>query len=225
MGRRFYRVANRALRVAGPLWVDLNVQGLELVPRTGPLIVAINHSSFIDPMLVGAVMPRDVVMMAKAEAFHEPFLGPLVTWYGAFPIHRGAVDREALKKALDVLRSGEALLMAPEGTRSSDGQLQPGYDGLALIALRAHTAILPFAIAGARPFSTNFRQFKRTRVCINIGQPYEPVLDAAKPGRERMAALTDDLMLRLARLLPPDQRGLYSERINSELNVPSTAGG
>src|SRR5881227_310780 len=110
MGRRFYRFANIALRVAGPLWVDLQVHGLELVPRTGPLIVAINHTSFLDPMLVGAVMPRDVMMMAKAEAFGERFLGPLVKWYGAFPIRRGEVDREALKKSLEVLRAGEALL-------------------------------------------------------------------------------------------------------------------
>jgi 1-acyl-sn-glycerol-3-phosphate acyltransferase len=224
MGRRFYRLSNRALRVAGPLWVDLRVQGLEFVPRAGPLIVAINHTSFLDPMLVGAVMPRDVVMMAKAEAFHERFLGPLVKWYGAFPIHRGEVDREALKKALEVLRAGEALLMAPEGTRSPDGQLQRGYDGLAMIAARTQAPILPFAIAGVRPFSTNFKRFKRTRVNINIGEPYLPVSDASKPGRERLAALTDDLMLRLARLLPPEQRGPYAERVITDLNIPTAAG-
>jgi 1-acyl-sn-glycerol-3-phosphate acyltransferase len=224
MGRRFYRLANRALRLAGPLWVNLSVQGLEFVPRTGPLIVAINHSSFLDPMLVGAVMPRDAVMMAKAEAFRAPFLGLLVNWYGAFPIHRGEVDREALRKALEVLRSGEALLMAPEGTRSPDGQLQLGYGGLAMIAQRTHAPILPFAIAGARPFSTNLKQFRRTRVHVNIGQPYQYDVDPAKPARERLAALTDDLMLRLARLLPPDQRGLYGDRIASTLSTPTGAG-
>ena len=224
MGRRFYRLSNRLLRLAGPLWVDLSVQGLEFVPRTGPLIVAINHTSFLDPMLVGAVMPRDVVMMAKAEAFRERFLGPLVKWYGAFPIHRGEVDREALKKALEVLRAGEALLMAPEGTRSTDGRLQQGFDGLALIAVRTQAPILPFAIAGGRPFSTNLKRFKRTQIRINIGQPYQPALDASKPGRERLAALTDDLMLRLARLLPPEQRGPYAERVSTDLNIPTAVG-
>jgi 1-acyl-sn-glycerol-3-phosphate acyltransferase len=224
MERRFYRLSNRLLRLAGPLWVDLSVQGLEFVPRSGPVIVAINHTSFLDPMLVGSVMPRDVVMMAKAEAFRAPFLGLLVKWYGAFPIRRGEVDRDALKKALEVLRAGEALLMAPEGTRSTDGRLQPGFDGLALIAVRTQAPILPFAIAGGRPFSTNLKRFKRSRICVNIGQPYQPALDASKPGRERLAALTDDLMLRLARLLPPEQRGQYADRVSPDLTIPAAIG-
>lgn len=224
MGRRFYTLSNFLMRLTGPLWVDLSVQGLEHVPRSGPLIVAINHTSFLDPMLVGAVMPRNVVMMAKAEAFNERFLGPLVKWYGAFPIHRGEVDREALKKSLEVLRAGEALLMAPEGTRSPDGQLQTGFDGLSLIAVRTQAPILPFAIAGVRPFSTNIKRLKRTRVRINIGPPYTPVPETTKVSRERLAELTDDLMLRLARLLPPEQRGPYGARVSPEVTVPTTAG-
>src|ERR1051325_5396911 len=107
MGRRFYHLANKAMRIALGLALDLKIEGRDNIPRTGPLIVAINHSSFIDPLLVGVFMPRDVVMMSKSENFNLPFWGPIVKWYGAFPIHRGEVDRDALKKALEVLRNGE----------------------------------------------------------------------------------------------------------------------
>ena len=212
MGKRFYHWGNAALRAAFVVALDLKVHGVERVPRTGPLIVAINHTSFIDPLLVGAFIPRDVVMMSKIENFALPFFGQLAKWYGAFPIHRGEVDREALKKALEVLRGGQPLLMAPEGTRSTDGQLQAGHDGLALLATRTRAPILPFVIAGAKPVSRNLKKLKRTRVRVNIGEPFTLDATMAKPSRAELAALTDHLMLRLAALLPPEQRGVYRER-------------
>ena len=211
MGRRFYHAANRLLYIAFRIGLDLQVSGVENIPATGPLIVAINHSSFIDPLLVGVFMPRDVVMMSKSENFALPFWGPIVKWYGAFAIQRGEVDREAIRKALEVLRNGEVLLMAPEGTRSMDGQLQPGHDGLALIATRTRAPILPFAIAGARPASSNLRRLRRTRVRVNIGKPFTLEPTTAKPSRAELAALTNQVMIQLARLLPVDQRGVYRQ--------------
>src|SRR5712692_6468108 len=142
-----------------------------------------------------------------------PFFGAIVKWYGAFPIHRGEVDRESLRKALEVLRDGEALLMAPEGTRSTDGQLQAGHAGLALLATRTRAPILPFAIAGARPVSKNVSRLRRTKVRIAIGKPFTLEPSTPKPNREELAALTDHIMLRLAASLPPEQRGAYKERL------------
>ncbi len=213
MGERFYHLSNAFLRVAVQIGLDLRVEGVHNVPRTGPLIIAINHSSFIDPLLVGAFTPRDVVMMSKIENFHLPLFGYLVTWYGAFPIHRGEVDREALKTALQVLHNGQALLMAPEGTRSTDGQLQSGHDGLALLATRTRSPVLPFAIAGAKPVARNLKRLKRTRVRVNIGTPFTLAPSAAKPTREELASLTDQVMLHLAALLPPEQQGVYRQRL------------
>lgn len=215
MPTRFYRLANFALRQAlFRVGLKLTVEGVERVPLTGPLIVAINHTSFIDPMLVGAYAPRAVTMMAKQEAFHTPIVKWFVMRYGAFPIQRGEVDRTALKKALDVLRDGGALLMAPEGTRSLDGQLQPGRDGLALIAVRAKASVLPFAIAGAQHVSKNLKTLKRTPVQIHIGHPFQFEAHDGKASRETLTAMTDQLMLRLAALLPLDQRGIYREKVN-----------
>ena len=219
MGLRFYHWANAFMRVAFRLAVDLHIDGMSNVPRTGPLIVAINHSSFIDPLLVGSFVPRDVVMMSKSENFHLPFWGPIVTWYGAFPIHRGEADREAIKKALEVLREGGALLMAPEGTRSVDGQLQAGHDGLALIAARTRAPVLPFVIAGAKPVSRNVRRLKRSTVHVQVGQPLLFEGRNPRPSREELARFTDQIMLRMAALLPPEQRGVYRERLE-QLNAP-----
>lgn len=208
------------MRVAFRLAVDLHIDGMSNVPRTGPLIVAINHSSFIDPLLVGSFVPRDVVMMSKSENFHLPVWGPLVTWYGAFPIHRGEADREAIKKALEVLRAGGALLMAPEGTRSMDGQLQPGHDGLALIAARTRAPVVPFVIAGAKPVARNARRLKRSRVRVQVGHPLFFEGQNPRPSREELARFTDQIMLRMAALLPPEQRGVYRERLEQQ-NAPA----
>ena len=209
MGKRFSWLANHFLRLAFRLALDLTIDGLDNVPHTGALIVAINHSSFVDPMLVGAYVPRDVAMMSKAENFRLPLFRYLVKWYGAFPIERGEADRAAIKQALEVLRDGRALLMAPEGTRSNDGQLQAGHDGLALIATRTGAPILPFAIAGARPVSKNVSRLRRTKVRVNIGQPFRLKPSSPKPNREELSRLTNEVMFRLAELLPLDQRGMY----------------
>jgi 1-acyl-sn-glycerol-3-phosphate acyltransferase len=217
MPTHFYHFANAALRrVIFPIGLKLTVDGVEHVPRTGPLIVAINHTSFIDPMLVGMYTPRSVIMMAKQEAFHTPIMGWLVQLYGAFPIQRGEVDRTALKKALDVLRDGGVLLMAPEGTRSLDGQLQAGHDGLAMIATRTNACVLPFAIAGAQFVAQNLKKLKRTPVHIRIGQPFTFEAPHGKASRADLAVMTDQLMLRLAELLPPAQQGSYRERMKEK---------
>jgi len=209
-----YNLANRFFRFAFGIALDLRLHGLDNMPAEGSVIIAINHTSFVDPLLVGAYLPRHVVMMSKIENFKLPFFGFLVTLYGAFPVRRGEIDREAIKTALEVLRSGQVLLMAPEGTRSLDGQLQQGRDGLAMIAARTGALVVPFAIAGAKPVSKNLKRLRRTPVTVKVGKPFKLESANAKPSREELAAMTDRVMLRLAGLLPPEQRGVYHGRLS-----------
>ncbi|NIO68574.1 MAG: 1-acyl-sn-glycerol-3-phosphate acyltransferase, partial [Anaerolineae bacterium] len=108
----------------------------------------------------------------KAENFGDPILGIIVRLYGAFPVRRGEVDLQATRRALEVLRHGEVLLMAPEGTRSKECRLQPGHDGMTFIALRANAPILPMAITGAKDLGSNLKRLRRTEVKIVIGQPF-----------------------------------------------------
>lgn len=213
MGDRAYRIMNWGLRRAFPIALRLSLDGLDNVPASGPVIIAINHSSFVDPMLVGAYVKRPVVMMSKAENFSLPIGGWIVKMYGAFPIRRGAVDRESIKFALDVLRAGRVLLMAPEGTRSPDGQLQPGHDGLAMLAARTCAPVVPFAVAGGKPVWSNLRRLRRTPVAVRVGKPLSLNEFGERPSRPQLALLTDRVMLCLAALLPPEQRGAYRERV------------
>jgi 1-acyl-sn-glycerol-3-phosphate acyltransferase len=213
MGDRAYRIMNWGLRRAFPVALRLSIDGLANVPASGPVIVAINHSSFVDAMLVGAYVPRPVVMMSKIENFSIPIGGWIVKMYGAFPIRRGAVDRESIKIALEVLHAGRVLLMAPEGTRSPDGQLQPGHDGVAMLAARTGAAVVPFAVAGSKPVWTNLKRLHRTRVAVHVGEPLMLTDFGEKPSRPQLAQLTDRVMLRLAALLPAEQRGAYRERV------------
>jgi 1-acyl-sn-glycerol-3-phosphate acyltransferase len=205
------RFCNSALRFLFKILLKLEVVGLENVPLEGPLILMITHTNFLDPLLAGAFMPREVVMMSKVENFWHPILGILVRLYGAFPVRRGEVDLWAIRRSLEVLDNDEVLLMAPEGTRSGDGRLQKGHDGMTFIALRADAPVLPMAIMGGERFWANLPKLRRTPIKIVIGNVFR-----FSPGQQRVrraiiSKMTEEAMYRLASLLPPERRGVYSD--------------
>lgn len=207
----FYHFANWILR-NGIFQVLLRVEvhGLANVPREGPLIVASNHISFLDPLLAGAYLPRQVAMMAKAELFKYPLIRHVVQHYGAFPIRRGEGDARAFKHSLKILKHGGALFLAPEGTRSDTMQLQRGKEGAALLAARTGTPIVPMGIAGQEKWLHALVRFRRARVQIRFGPPFALVSPSRRPGREMLSAMTDAIMYRLAEELPPQYRGVYA---------------
>ncbi len=205
------RFCNSVVRVLARILLKLEVVGLENVPLEGPLILAMTHTNFLDPALAGAVTPREVVIMSKIENFHHPFLGIIVRLYGAFPVRRGEVDRRAIRRSLEVLAGGQALLMAPEGTRSGDGRLQKGHDGMTFIALRADAPILPMAITGGEHFWANLSRLRRTSIKVVIGRTFRFSVGQKKFGRTVMGKITEEGMYQLASLLPPERRGVYSD--------------
>lgn len=207
----FYDFANWALRLIFPLFLRVRVTGLEHVPPAGPLIVAFNHTIFLDPPLLGAYIPRRMVPIAKSEALSIPVLGWLIRWYGSIPIHRGAVDRRALQTALAVLKRGDGLILAPEGTRSSTNTLLRPRGGLAFIASRSNSAVLPVGISGAGQFWRNLTRLRRTEVGLRIGPPFRFACDRRRPDRETMDQMMEEAMYRLAALLPAAQRGPYGD--------------
>ena len=184
-------------------YFHVQVQGLERVPPRGPVILAINHLSMLDPILVGAVMPRVVHFMAKQELFRYPLLGWLLRRLHAFPVRRGQADREALARALDLLRAGEVVGIFPEGTRSADGQLLPLQGGTAFLALKSGAAVIPVAIAGThRAMPRGALWPRRVRVQIRIGEPVRLSLPA--PGSVRkgeLQAVSESITLALHRLV------------------------
>jgi 1-acyl-sn-glycerol-3-phosphate acyltransferase len=127
----------------------LKVVGRDNVPKTGGVLLAANHTSYADPPLVGIGAPRMIHFMAKSELFDVPVMGKLIARVGAFPVRRGAADRQALRIAHELLTGGEAVVIFFEGGRSPDGRLMPPELGPAMIALRAGVPIVPVAIINA----------------------------------------------------------------------------
>jgi 1-acyl-sn-glycerol-3-phosphate acyltransferase len=206
----FYYFGNWFLRNAFRLLLRVDVRGLERVPREGALIVAISHSSFLDPLLAGAYLPRDVIPMAKIEAFNYPVLGLIVRLYGAFPVRRGEADMSAFKTALRVLQDGSAIVMAPEGHRSETGALQQGREGAIMLSLRTGAPILPVAVWGGKAFWRNLAHLRRTPMWFYVGEPVMPAVRATKPTREWVGQLSDELMFCIAELMPPEMHGYYA---------------
>jgi len=119
------------------------------VPRKGKLIICSNHISYLDPVLIGAFIPRCIYFMAKKELYNNKFLSKLVTFLNAFPVNRQSFDRKAIKTSFEILNSGNALGLFPEGTRSTDGILRKGERGTGFIAVYSKAPILPVALSGS----------------------------------------------------------------------------
>ncbi len=189
------------------------VEGLENVPRMGPLLVCPNHSATLDPPMVPAFLPRDDTWsMAKSEYFRKPHLRWLFTAYHAFPVVRHTADRIAIRRSFDLLKAGEALIVYPEGTRIDSGVLAAPEPGAGFIAQRAACPVLPVALTGTReclPKGTYWP--RRVPITIRFGKPF--VIPQRRPTGERISheEAADAIMLAIAELLPPEKRGAYSD--------------
>jgi 1-acyl-sn-glycerol-3-phosphate acyltransferase len=186
------------------------VTGLERVPRTGPLLIVANHLSFYDPMLLGLVLPRRVWFFTKAEIFRWPIVGGACKITGQIPVRRGESDRIALEKALAYLEEGKALMFFPEGTVARQEKMIPARAGAAMLAARSGATILPIAHVGTRRVLRSLRHLY-PRVTITIGEPFTPTMAADVPRKVALQRLTDDIMNRIAEMLPPENRGVYTQ--------------
>jgi 1-acyl-sn-glycerol-3-phosphate acyltransferase len=126
------------------------VYGAEHLPRTGPAMVVMTHKAFWDPVIAGMIFDRPLRFMAKKELFVNPWAAKFIGSLGAFPLDRGAGDREALKTALAILERGEILLMFPEGHRQRDDAVHEFMPGVGMIALRSGAPVIPLAMDGTQ---------------------------------------------------------------------------
>jgi 1-acyl-sn-glycerol-3-phosphate acyltransferase len=185
------------------------VQGRENIPATGGAILAPNHISHLDPPLVGAASPRPVYFMAKRELFSVPLLGKIIRRTHAFPVSRDRPDREALKRAYQLLAAGELLVMFPEGTRSLDGRLQAPEAGFAMIAAKARVPVIPIALIGANRVLPKGSIFARPgKIKVRIGAPicYDASLTGGE-GRASLRRFAEQVMQAVGQMLPPEMGG------------------
>ncbi|MFH1382416.1 MAG: lysophospholipid acyltransferase family protein [Chloroflexota bacterium] len=208
----FYDFSKIVLMMAVFLLTRWRVRGADNVPQQGPLLVVSNHLNNTDPPLVGLSLRRRVRFMAKEQLFRSRLGDLFIRSLGAFPVHRGRLDRDALRQAEQILTDGQVLVMFPEGTRSKNAQLQPALPGAALIACRCNVAILPVAVAGTEKINGASWWLRRPEITINIGSSFRlPPIDG-QPSKAELEKQTTFIMEHIAGLLPAEYRGHYQPR-------------
>ncbi len=199
------------------IFYRIEVEGIQNIPAIGPLVLASNHTSSHDIIILGCTSTRQIHFMAKQELFDKnALLAAYFRGAGVFPVRRGQNDRKAIAVALRYLKRGKVLGMFPEGKRFA--ALERGKTGVARLAMKTKAEVVPVAIIGARQInmSQRLRRWHRTHVVIRYGQPLSTVeaaeelfTDTHDPARK----LTDEIMLAIARMLPTEMRGAYPESI------------
>ena len=203
-----WRMIRGVVRLIVAIILDVHLVGCQNVPETGPLIIASNHLSWADIPLIPAFLKRKVVYMAKEETFQGK-MGWFVRFLGAFPVKRGEADRQSLRTAEEQLKAGRILGIFPEGTRSKIHKLGKAHSGMGMIALRSGAPVLPVAIYGSEKA---FKKF-RPRIIITFGEPMILKSKGKKITREDIDQSTEQVMLRIASMLPPEYRGVYAEKL------------
>jgi 1-acyl-sn-glycerol-3-phosphate acyltransferase len=206
------RVVYTPLRLIGRTICRVHDHEISKIPLHGPLIIVANHVNFLDvPLLYTHLQPRSVTGFAKIETWNNPAIGALFSIGQAIPIRRGEVDRSAVRQALEALKNGQILALAPEGTRSGDGRLQKGRTGVAMLALASGAPILPVAYYGGERFRHNIMRLRRTDFHIVVGEPFRVRRPEGGVSRLVREQVTNEIMYRLAEILPPKYQGYYAK--------------
>ena len=176
--------------------------------QTGPVIVAMNHQSYLDPPLAGNACDRAIYFLAKKSLLKAPVLGWLLPRLNVIPVELEKTDRSALKTLIRILRSGQAVLVFPEGSRTPDGNLQPALPGLGLIIAKTRAPVVPMRIFGAFeawPIGGKLRF--GSHITIVVGDPiYFSDADLEAAGRDAYAGLSRRVMDAIAALELPDAK-------------------
>ncbi|HEX3046863.1 MAG TPA: lysophospholipid acyltransferase family protein, partial [Bacillota bacterium] len=173
------------------------VIGRENVPRLGPVILAANHVSYWDPLVLGAALPRRIIFLAKANLFKVPVAGFFIKAWGAIPVHQGATNHHTFEQWTTVIQQGNVLGIFIEGTRNRkypDRMLKP-QSGPAALALKTGAPVIPVALINTRKVLWGFR-----RVTVVFGQPMVFHEDPNLPHKERLAGIGQQLVSEIMRL-------------------------
>lgn len=203
-----YAILKPLVVLALRLLARLEGRGAEHVPRDGALIIVANHSSFLDPPIVGAVTPRPLSFLAKEELFRIPLFGRLIHALNARPLRRAGADARALRTALRVLEEGRALLVFPEGTRGDEGTLRPPKAGAGMLAVLSGAPVVPVYIAGSGYVWPRGRNVPRPgKVIVRFGRPLRFERGEGRERKGRYEAASRAMMDAIAALKQSGEPG------------------
>jgi len=208
--RPFYYFSWCGFRLIFTVYFRRRVFNRECVPKSGPVILASNHASFLDPFLVGSSVAREINYLARDDLFTVPVLGWVLRRWRSVPVNREGGGAKGLKAILDRLLDGGAIILFPEGTRTRDGRLQPARSGLGLTVIKSNAPVVPVRVFGTFEAFNRFMRFPRPRrVTVKFGQPmmFERLRgEAGSCSRDRLKEIyqqvADEMMAAIAQLQP-----------------------
>jgi 1-acyl-sn-glycerol-3-phosphate acyltransferase len=212
--RQFIRGSlRRLIRAALHSLADVEISGRENLPKSGPLLVVGNHFSFLDPVAVIDATPWPLEFIGSPRRPNAPgIVGWFADVWGILPVYRGTASRGALLASQKVLNLGGVLGVFPEGG-SWATVLRPARPGAAFLASRSQARLLPIGLDGLLEVFPKARRGKRAKVHIHFGTPFGPfyVSERGETNRQRLEEIGNEIMRRIAELIPPERRGHYSD--------------
>jgi 1-acyl-sn-glycerol-3-phosphate acyltransferase len=186
----FYTFIRFSVYVTLKIIFRMKVYGRENIPASGRLILCSNHLSYIDPVFTDSCIKRQVCFMAKAQLFTNKFVTAVVTWFNAYPVNRGAFDRQAIRNSVAILNAGQMIGLYPEGTRSTDGIIRDGHQGVGLISIMAESPVLPVAITGTNMIIQKpHKRMFFPQVKISFGKPIDTSSIVKQYGNKQAAEI------------------------------------
>jgi 1-acyl-sn-glycerol-3-phosphate acyltransferase len=206
-----------SFRLVYKFYFGWRVYNAERVPLKGPVILACNHASFLDPMLVGAALKRDINYLARETLFDFPVVGWVLRQWNSVPVDREGGGAKGLKAILDRLLNGGGIILFPEGTRSRDGQLQSARSGVGLTVIKSNAPVVPARVFGTyQAYGRNMRIPRPRRVGVKFGEPmlFEQLRAEARTcTRSRLKEIyqqvADEIMAAIAKLEPHTDKSTF----------------
>jgi 1-acyl-sn-glycerol-3-phosphate acyltransferase len=202
-----YRFCSDVTQFVALNLLTLRIFGRENIIEEGPALLAANHQSFLDPPLVGSCLHREIYYLARKTLFDNAVLGKLLPHLNVVGVDRDGADMSALKAVIRLVKNGESTILFPEGTRSSDGSLQPAKPGLGLIVAKTLAPVVPVRIFGAfEAFPRGAKFPRRAPVTVVFGKPVQfTKSDTQGDPREVYQRISDEVMARIAAIENPEQ--------------------
>jgi len=211
-----YRVLRLVLLVVFRVLYRPTITGRSHIPTTGPVILASNHQSFVDSVVIPLAAPRHISFLAKSDYFTGTGVeGALLRWFfttvGQVPVQRNdnRASQASLDVALGVLEQGAAFGIYPEGTRSRDGRLYRGHTGVGWLALTASCPVVPVAVQGTERVLPIGGRLRLAKVRIAFGEPIDPAAYGGFRPAQARRAMADDIMSAIAAMSGKEVAGVY----------------